>query len=409
MSTMNDVIKFYEENKNFLPKTTNEEVLKKVVDSGLWSIDELLLKLKNKANKNKILKEVEDYDLEEEYNKLNKQLEEITEDITIRIPKPLNEELETSYISNIQKIKDCDINKGPLEIWFKKHSKTNITQISEPLLNKLDEFKTIKGARCVIFFKIGNEMKAVTKFLDNEEGFKSVINIIKNPNFELLTDIEQDNSIIECSDTNRDLISGITMDMITGLRFMNKDFQYKKLGLDAVKIYCDNSGSFYHYKINECFKDCKIIKDQLLRYQITNDIKNEIFNMNCLIYALKMSGKVDDKTIQNLMLDNETRKLSQKALSLIGEYYNIRFNVKKIEKEGSRMKGIASVLLDDLIAIHDIRIISGDNGLFVAMPSRKTATGGYRDIVHPISQEGREMIEKAILEEYDKVEEGTEE
>ena len=84
-------------------------------------------------------------------------------------------------------------------------------------------------------------------------------------------------------------------------------------------------------------------------------------------------------------------------------------NVKKIEKDESRMKGIASILLDDLIAIHDIRIIQGDNGLFVAMPSRKTATGGYRDIVHPISQEGREMIEKAILEEYDKAEEGTEE
>lgn len=79
-------------------------------------------------------------------------------------------------------------------------------------------------------------------------------------------------------------------------------------------------------------------------------------------------------------------------------------NVKKIEKENSRMKGIASILLDDLIAIHDIRIISGDNGLFVAMPSRKTATGDYRDIVHPISQEGREMIESAILEEFNKAE-----
>lgn len=77
-------------------------------------------------------------------------------------------------------------------------------------------------------------------------------------------------------------------------------------------------------------------------------------------------------------------------------------NVKKIEKENSRMKGIASILLDDIIAIHDIRVISGDNGLFVAMPSRKTATGDYRDIVHPISQEGREMIEKAILDEYNK-------
>ena len=78
--------------------------------------------------------------------------------------------------------------------------------------------------------------------------------------------------------------------------------------------------------------------------------------------------------------------------------------VKKIEKENSRMKGIAEILIDDMIAIHDIRIISGDNGLFVAMPSRKTPTGDYRDIVHPISQEARDIIEKAIVEEYNKAE-----
>lgn len=78
--------------------------------------------------------------------------------------------------------------------------------------------------------------------------------------------------------------------------------------------------------------------------------------------------------------------------------------VKKIEKENSRMKGIAEILLDDMIAIHDIRIISGDNGLFVVMPSRKTPTGDYRDIVHPISQEARDIIEKAIVEEYNKAE-----
>lgn len=78
--------------------------------------------------------------------------------------------------------------------------------------------------------------------------------------------------------------------------------------------------------------------------------------------------------------------------------------VKKIEKENSRMKGIAEILLDDMIAIHDIRIISGDNGIFVAMPSRKTPTGDYRDIVHPISQEARDIIEKAIVEEYNKAE-----
>lgn len=75
-------------------------------------------------------------------------------------------------------------------------------------------------------------------------------------------------------------------------------------------------------------------------------------------------------------------------------------NVRKIEKEGSRMKGIASVLIDDSFAVHDIRIIEGDNGLFIAMPSRKTAVGGYRDIAHPINPEVRAMFEEAIVEAY---------
>ena len=84
-------------------------------------------------------------------------------------------------------------------------------------------------------------------------------------------------------------------------------------------------------------------------------------------------------------------------------------NVRKIEKEGSRMKGIASVLLDDSFAIHDIRVIEGDSGLFIAMPSRKTPTGGYRDIAHPINPEVRAMFEDAILEAYENAEDKTEE
>lgn len=77
-------------------------------------------------------------------------------------------------------------------------------------------------------------------------------------------------------------------------------------------------------------------------------------------------------------------------------------NVRVTEKEDSRMKGIASILLDDCFAIHDIRIIEGDKGLFIAMPSRKTATGEYRDIAHPITPECRKMFEDAVLDEYNK-------
>ena len=78
--------------------------------------------------------------------------------------------------------------------------------------------------------------------------------------------------------------------------------------------------------------------------------------------------------------------------------------VNKIEKENSRMKGIASVVIDECFAIHDIRIIEGDNGLFIAMPSRKTSVGDYRDIAHPINTETRQVFEKEIIEAYEKAE-----
>ena len=77
-------------------------------------------------------------------------------------------------------------------------------------------------------------------------------------------------------------------------------------------------------------------------------------------------------------------------------------SIRKSDREDSRMKAIASVLLDDEFAVHDIRIIEGTKGLLIEMPSRKTSTGGYKDIAHPISQEVRTMFEKEILDAYEK-------
>ena len=74
--------------------------------------------------------------------------------------------------------------------------------------------------------------------------------------------------------------------------------------------------------------------------------------------------------------------------------------VNKFNKEGTRLRGFASVVIDDGFAVHDIRILEGDNGLFIAMPSRKTSTGGYKDIAHPINPEVRKQFEDAILEAY---------
>ena len=73
--------------------------------------------------------------------------------------------------------------------------------------------------------------------------------------------------------------------------------------------------------------------------------------------------------------------------------------VRKIEKEG-KMKAVASITIDEEFVVHDIKIIEGEKGLFIAMPSRKAADGEYRDIAHPINSDTRDRIQKLILEKY---------
>ena len=75
--------------------------------------------------------------------------------------------------------------------------------------------------------------------------------------------------------------------------------------------------------------------------------------------------------------------------------------VRKIAKEG-KMKAIVSITFDDEFVVHDIKVIEGDKGLFIAMPSKKAADGEYRDVAHPISQATRENIQATILEAYNK-------
>ena len=77
--------------------------------------------------------------------------------------------------------------------------------------------------------------------------------------------------------------------------------------------------------------------------------------------------------------------------------------VRKITKEG-KMKAVVSVTLDNEFVIHDIKVIDSANGLFVAMPSKKDASGVFKDIAHPINAETREKIQNAILAAYDKFE-----
>lgn len=78
--------------------------------------------------------------------------------------------------------------------------------------------------------------------------------------------------------------------------------------------------------------------------------------------------------------------------------------VRKVNTEG-KMKAIVSVTLDNEFVVHDIKVIDGQNGLFIAMPSRKTPDGEFKDIAHPINSDTREKIQSAILSEYEKIKE----
>lgn len=73
--------------------------------------------------------------------------------------------------------------------------------------------------------------------------------------------------------------------------------------------------------------------------------------------------------------------------------------IRKVEKEG-KMRAVVSITIDDEFVVHDIKLIEGEKGLFIAMPSRRAADGEYRDIAHPINSQTRDNIQRIILEKY---------
>ena len=73
--------------------------------------------------------------------------------------------------------------------------------------------------------------------------------------------------------------------------------------------------------------------------------------------------------------------------------------IRKVEREG-KMRAVVSITIDDEFVVHDIKVIEGEKGLFIAMPSRRAADGEYRDIAHPINSQTRDSIQRIILEKY---------
>ena len=77
--------------------------------------------------------------------------------------------------------------------------------------------------------------------------------------------------------------------------------------------------------------------------------------------------------------------------------------VRLVKKDEGKLKAVASVTIDDCFVVHDVKILEGTDDFFIAMPSKKTPDGEYKDIVHPLNTETREMLKKAVLDEFEKV------
>lgn len=78
--------------------------------------------------------------------------------------------------------------------------------------------------------------------------------------------------------------------------------------------------------------------------------------------------------------------------------------VRLVEKDGSKLRAVASITIDECFVVHDIKVIEGKEGFFISMPSRKTPDGEYRDIVHPINTETRELVVAEVLKAFESAE-----
>lgn len=77
--------------------------------------------------------------------------------------------------------------------------------------------------------------------------------------------------------------------------------------------------------------------------------------------------------------------------------------VRLVKKDEGKLKAVASITIDNCFVVHDVKILEGNDDFFIAMPSKKTPDGEYKDIVHPLNTETREMLKRVVLEEFEKV------
>ena len=226
----------------------------------------------------------------------------------------------------IKKIKSADIEKDGLCIYF-NNSDCKFKHLKSIIRDKLNSTK-LDGLYLQVSFKTYDGQDRYQTYSLMNETAKQIINaLLSGEDLEYEFDVDEPSNLIEVSGMNKDeILSSISINQITAIRIINKNNANKEC---KNKIYTDNGGSFYMYKINEKFISNVDLVKKLERYQIFTSLNNKAFDENCLVYAMRQTGLFSESILNNMRTTCYTRYISKKQLTQFGDMYNIRFSVIK--------------------------------------------------------------------------------
>ena len=237
----------------------------------------------------------------------------------------------------LEKIKNADIAKDGLKIYFDEGGDVKFNNLKKAIRDKLNSINLDGLYIQVSFLTDGNIVRTQTYSIMNEEGIKIIDKILSGEDFENDHNDNQDFEI-PVSGMNKDFSQAtVSTSQIIDIAIVNR----KNIGKQIKnKIYVDNGGSFYIYKINDKFKQNPALIKKLERYQIFEDLNNDAFNENCLVYAMRQTNLFNEAIINNMRTTCFTRYISKKQLQEFGEMYNIKFNVIKYRPDKNKWDDI---------------------------------------------------------------------
>ena len=245
---------------------------------------------------------------------------------------------ENEKINNeIQKIKNVDIAKDGLKIYFKDNSDVKFNSLKKVIRDKLNSIDLDGIYIQVSFLLPDNTVRTQTYSVFSEKGIKIIDRILRGEDFE--NDFgDNEDFEIEVSGMNKDFSQAtVSTNQIIDITFIHK----RNIGRQIKnKIYVDNGGSFYKYKINEKFLNNPELVKKLERYQIFTNLNNKAFDENCLVYAMRQTKLFSEATLLNMRTVCYSRYISKKALQDFGQIYNIKFYVVKYFPDENKFKDI---------------------------------------------------------------------